>query len=294
VVLGVGKDSLVPAAPDGGVIAGAAPNVGQPAEQPQATSRSEESAAASSAADDSSGSQQQRHARQGKSEGLSEDAQTADASSLSDEDIRKVFEQGFEILIVCNRSETEYRGRPDAELDSVRTEDDAESIVVLNGLILDRMREPAKLPDSRRGEYSKCRIRFGDNGRAALTLRSAIAIEGSPGRLEYGGTYELELVGGTKEDFDAGKPVAFRYSTDGLRQLRQDNSRFLERDAAELAELVASGILSSPAFETLVPRMRAEARFVDLPNADILATSEQCVIRENGRTLLRIAITFPK
>jgi hypothetical protein len=291
VAFSIGKDSRMSVAPDSGVIAGAAAEVGETAEQTQAKRRSQEPAAASSAENYPSVSQQQRDARQGKSDGLSEDPLAPDVSSLSDEDLQKIYGQGFEIVIACNRSVTEYRGRPNAELESVRTEDDTEIIYAVDGLIFDRVREPAELPDTKRGEYSKCRVRFNDRGRAALTLRSAISMEGNSGLLEYGGTYELELVSGTKEDFDTGKPVAFRYSTEGLRQLRQDHRRFLERDAAEL---LVSGYLSSPAYEAMLPRLRAEARYVDFPNADILATSEQCVIRDSGRTLLRIAITFPK
>ena len=274
-------DSFLPKRPDA-----------QPAFTPRqaAVSSPDGSAAKSLAAEAPSTVQRGIEVKDVDFPGLLKDFMELSADQLKDNGpAMTLLTQGLELKVICPRSLTEYAGKTNDELSVVREMTEMELEVSMAGQVLQRTRETGVLPDTEAGEFDRCRVRFGGDGRPFISFHLSSVYEGETEPVEFRGHYELQLVEGTQADYEGGKPVRLVYSDEGLKRLKADWEKQL---TDELTRTYQSGLGNAPAVLASGRIPKVTFAIQEFPNSRIVATHSACVIEDRQPMVAKATIAF--
>ena len=124
-------------------------------------------------------------------------------------------------------SSNKVKMRSQSWIDSVKESDETET--------------DEEVPDKSAGEFDSVSFEWSDSG--TLKMREFIqenmddVIPGAPPS-KWDHTYELEVVKGSKEDFDAGRTISVRYSQASLKQAEKDFGKKIEAYFSEIALII--------------------------------------------------------
>lgn len=212
------------------------------------------------------------------------------ADGLSDEQVLQLYEEaGMTIGMVTAPYRQEFQGNANQELDLIETSHTLETVMSLGPYELNRATERTPLPDRKIGEYERCRVWFGADGRAFLSVSLRRPAEDGGKLVEFRGQYELEVLRGTEADFQAGKPVLFKYSAKGLDRSKQDCVQIAEDGYQALLE---KQFAEDPLTNAITDRLRVTMAYERFSNALILASPSSVVTEEEEPSVGVLRATF--
>ena len=124
-------------------------------------------------------------------------------------------------------SSNKVKMRSQSWIDSVKESDETET--------------DEELPDKSAGEFDSVSFEWSDSG--TLKIRELTqenmddVIPGAP-PLKWDEIYELEVITGSKEDFDAGRTISVRYSGASLEQAKKNFAKYIEASFSEIAPII--------------------------------------------------------
>lgn len=134
---------------------------------------------------------------------------------------RALLEEGITVNLVIHSCRDEYAGPPHGDLNLTKQATDIESIVSIGGQTKTRRsRSENQLPNPDAGEVARCRLVFNDEGMVFLNTHERAGVGGTE-VLDISASYELEVIEGSRTDFDAGRPIRLAYTPDSLEKRRE-------------------------------------------------------------------------
>jgi hypothetical protein len=214
-----------------------------------------------------------------------------DSAGTQDAPRLAVPEGGVSVNLVIHSCSAKYSSSPHGELDLAQQDADIESVVELGGRARHmRSKSGRQGPDLSAGEYDRCQLIFGNDGRVFLDTRERAAMVGGDW-LEVTGSYELKIVEGTRADYEAGKTIQLAYTPEGLAKRRNALQKSLAVQWMPILKRELSGDATSRDLpENLVVQCLVES----LPQATMHATNSTLVIEDGGPVKASITMTVPK
>jgi hypothetical protein len=139
----------------------------------------------------------------------------------SDEAVQALLDKGISVNIVIHSCSEEYAKGRTGDLNLTRQAADIESTVTIGGQTKTmRSRSDNQAPNQDAGEVDRCRLVFDDNGRVFLNTHERAALGGAE-ILDVTASYELEIVEGSRADFEAGREIRLAYTAKALEERRE-------------------------------------------------------------------------
>lgn len=224
--------------------------------------------------------------------GLLNDAKDLiDKRELTAEEVRALYEQfGLTLHMGSTYCREEYQGPLGEQLDLFAEETDYELAIGIGDVLLERHKSDTSLPNRTQGEYDRCRVHFGSDGRPFLSM-SARSVDKNGVVTDSQYSYELRLLDGTEADFRNGEPVRLCFSDEGLEQNKQDCIEVAERTLGAYLRMLWEG---PEGRGDLVPRAKLTMTFDNFPNSAIIATPSRVLVEEQGPSAGTLRVTFPR
>ena len=202
-----------------------------------------------------------------------------------------LFDKGLSVRLVIHSSSEEYAGPAHGDLDLVQENTDIERVVNIGGKItFFRQQAESQLTNPEKGEVDRCRINFGEDGQILLTCYGRAAA-GDSQWLEVRAAYELEIVEGSREEYDAGRQIRLAYTPEGFERRR----RALEETLAkQLTPLLRGAVVKDVKSREFADQLVVRCVVKTLSPSSIRATPTSIVIEDDGPTEAVITGTVPE
>lgn len=197
-------------------------------------------------------------------------------------------QQGITVQMTTHSCRLEYEGTVGGDMTLVKKSSDEEMLIALRGRILDKTRKmDSELPQKEIGEFDHCRLRFGDDSRVFLAMHERT--KHGDRFFEVRGTYELNFIEGSQEDYKAGRTVRLAFTPEGLRRLHHD----VESQGRDMLKAVVTEMVTSDARTAhLKDRVRVEVAVEGYPEQIVAASRTTLVIQDLSSFTARAAVTL--
>lgn len=192
-----------------------------------------------------------------------------------------LFDKGLSVRLVIHSSSEEYAGPAHGDLDLTKELTDIERVVNIGQKItFFRQQAESQLPNPEAGEADRCRINFGEDGQVLLACYERAAA-GDSQWLEVRAAYELEIVEGSREDYDAGRQIRLAYTPEGLERRR----RALEETLAkQLTPLLRGAVVKDIKSREFADQLVVRCVVKTLSPSSLRATPTSIVIEDDRPT----------
>lgn len=147
-----------------------------------------------------------------------------------------------------------------------------------------------ELPDKSAGEFDSLSFEWKDN--KTLKIREFSqenmddALSGAP-PFKWDHTYELEILSGSREDFDAGRTISVRYTEASMKQLREDLGKYIETYFSEFAPILLEEAAGG-GIDMASTEIESELEIVTIANTPCELSKSKCIINSKNDQNIRI------
>ena len=209
--------------------------------------------------------------------------QPQEARFVTADERQSLLDNGVSVNLVIRSCSEEYAGHPYGDLNLTKQDADIESVVTIGGKSKTATSKSAnRKPNQDVGEADRCRLVFDDDGRVFLNTHQKITV-GGPDVLTVTASYELEIVEGSRADYEAGRLIRLIYKQEALEKRRDDLKKSL---ALQWMPILRREV---PGDSTMNFNMKCVVE--PLPQSSMRATPSSLFIEDGGPVKATITVT---